>query len=206
VLLPVSVIQLTPGRAVGLDGRPLDIVTRTRRQERDPRDQLGLLCGSRLWSIAHVCIASAAISPCSTNREPASTTPTAKRLPVGFPPDRSPPNAPPECRSASAPFTTSTREPLQPPDDLNALERAEFVSTVLGSPPNHFQTSDVATLAAYARCVIAEKRAAGELDAAPVIDGKAGREASKTGEDKPEPIVSAFERLAMEAYRDDRRN
>lgn len=74
------------------------------------------------------------------------------------------------------------------------------------SPPNHFQTSDVATLAAYARCVIAEKRAAGELDAAPVIDGKAGREASKAGEDKPEPIVSAFERLAMEAYRDDGRN
>ncbi|MBR0778739.1 hypothetical protein JQ625_28260 [Bradyrhizobium diazoefficiens] len=66
----------------------------------------------------------------------------------------------------------STRELLKPTADLNERERAEFANVVLGSPPSHFLPADVATISAYARAVVAERRAAGELDAAPVIDGK----------------------------------
>ena len=80
----------------------------------------------------------------------------------------------PRQAAASAGFATngSTRQMIQPPADLNEFERAEFVSVVLGSPPNHFLPADIATISAYARAVIAEKIAAGELAVAPVIDGK----------------------------------
>lgn len=120
----------------------------------------------------------------------------------------------------------STRSQIVPPADLNALEKAEFVNVVLGSPPSHFLPADIATIAAYARAVVAERRAAGELDAAPVISSPtgdkpspwlpiwlgqlracttlarrlninpAGRVATKPAE--PEPPRSYYERLAME--------
>ncbi|UPK37887.1 hypothetical protein IVB18_11620 [Bradyrhizobium sp. 186] len=61
----------------------------------------------------------------------------------------------------------------------HGLQVAEFVAVVLGSPPNHFLPADIATLAAYARAVVAERRAAGELDAAPVVSTPTG--------DKPSP-------------------
>jgi hypothetical protein len=61
---------------------------------------------------------------------------------------------------------------LKPPPDLNELERAEFVSLILALPPDHFTAADLSTVAAYVRAVVAERRAAGELDAAPVIEGK----------------------------------
>ncbi|UGX93382.1 hypothetical protein G6321_00048605 [Bradyrhizobium barranii subsp. barranii] len=73
----------------------------------------------------------------------------------------------------------STRSQILPPADLNELEKAEFVNVVLGSPPSHFLPADIATIAAYARAVVAERRAAGELDAAPVVSSPTG--------DKPSP-------------------
>lgn len=66
----------------------------------------------------------------------------------------------------------STRELLKPPDDLDQLERAEFVSLVVGAPPSHFLPSDLPLLAAYAKAVVAERVAAGELAAAYVIEDK----------------------------------
>jgi hypothetical protein len=69
-------------------------------------------------------------------------------------------------------FSTPAQSRLQPPDDLNPLERQEFLDVVNGIPANHFQPCDTATLAQYARAVVAERRAAGELDAAPVVDNK----------------------------------
>lgn len=61
--------------------------------------------------------------------------------------------------------TPAPRSQILPPADLNELEKAEFVNVVLGSPPSHFLPADIATIAAYARAVVAERRAAGELDA-----------------------------------------
>jgi hypothetical protein len=66
----------------------------------------------------------------------------------------------------------STRATIQPPADLNALEKQEFIAVVMGSPPSHFLPADIATISQYARAVVAERRAAGELDRAPVIDDK----------------------------------
>lgn len=73
----------------------------------------------------------------------------------------------------------TTRAQIRPPADLNALEKAEFIAVVMGSPPNHFLPADIATIAAYARAVVAERRAAGELDRAPVVDSPNG--------DRPSP-------------------
>lgn len=135
----------------------------------------------------------------------------------------------PRQAAASRPFAVngSTRSLIVPPADLNELEKAEFVAVVLGSPANHFLPADIATIAAYARAVVSERRAAGELDAEPVIDGKpspwlpvwlgqlracttlarrlninpAGRVATKPSD---EPPISHYERLALEARRDER--
>ena len=121
----------------------------------------------------------------------------------------------------------STRESVWPPSDLNELEKAEFLAVVLGSPPNHFLPADVATISMYARAVVAEKIAAGELAAAPVIDGKpspwlplwlgavrtctttarrlninpAGRLPSKSAE--PHEPVSYYEQMRLLEDRDD---
>ena len=47
----------------------------------------------------------------------------------------------PRQAAASRAFAAngSTRQLLQPPGDLNELEKAEFVDVVLGSPASHFQ-------------------------------------------------------------------
>jgi hypothetical protein len=115
----------------------------------------------------------------------------------------------------------STRSLIRPPDDLNQLERAEFVNVVLGSPPNHFLPADIATISLHVRHVVGE-RAFGELQAAPIVDGKAspwlaimlaharvvtttarrlhinpaGRVPTKSPE--PDAPISYYERLAME--------
>ncbi|WP_441259612.1 hypothetical protein AB7008_23635 [Bradyrhizobium sp. 521_C7_N1_3] len=80
----------------------------------------------------------------------------------------------PRQAAAAATFAAnnSTRELLKPPDDLDQLERAEFVSLVVGAPASHFLPSDLPLLAAYAKAIVAERIAAGELAAAYVIDGK----------------------------------
>jgi len=92
----------------------------------------------------------------------------------------------PRQAAASAEFSAngSTRSQIVPPADLNALERAEFVAVVLGSPASHFLPADIATIAAYARAVVAERRAAGELDAAPVVSSPTG--------DRPSPWLSIW--------------
>jgi hypothetical protein len=121
----------------------------------------------------------------------------------------------------------STRALILPPADLNELERAEFLAVIAGSPPSHFLPADAAMIAIYAKAIVAEKIAAGELAAAPVVDGKpspwlpiwmssvrtvttvarrlninpAGRLPSKAPE-PPEP-TSYYSRLAME-HRDER--
>jgi hypothetical protein len=74
------------------------------------------------------------------------------------------------ARSFSA--NGSTRALIQPPPDLNKLERQEFTALVLGAPPNHFPPSDLPLLAAYAKAIVEERIAAGELAAAYVVDGK----------------------------------
>jgi hypothetical protein len=139
----------------------------------------------------------------------------------------------PRQAAASRAFAAngSTRQLLQPPGDLNELEKAEFVNVVLGSPASHFQPSDIAMISAYARAVVAERIAAGELAAAYVVSGPngdrpspwlaiwqaqiralttlarrlninpAGRVASKPAD---EPPVSYYERMALEAKPDDR--
>jgi hypothetical protein len=138
----------------------------------------------------------------------------------------------PRQAAAAAGFATGTngtRMLIQPPSDLNELEKAEFIAVVTGSPASHFLPADVATISAYARAVVAERIAAGELAAAPVVSsptgdkpspwlpvwmgalracttlsrrlniGPSGRLPTKSSE--PEPI-SGYERFAMEARRD----
>ena len=118
---------------------------------------------------------------------------------------------------------------LKPPPDLNALEKEVFLDIVLGAPPTHFLPSDLPLIAAYAKAIVQERIAAGELAAAYVVDGKpspwlpvwqasiravttlarmlalspGGRVPSKAPEAQ-EP-VSYYSRLALESKRDDAR-
>jgi hypothetical protein len=131
----------------------------------------------------------------------------------------------PRQAAAATGFATgtsgTTRMLLKPPDDLDQLERAEFVSLIVGAPPSHFLPSDVPLVACYAKAIVAERVAAGELAAAYVVDGKpspwlaiwqakiraattlarmlslspGGRVASKPAEAEP---VSYYSRLALE--------
>lgn len=144
------------------------------------------------------------------------------------------PSEMPRQASASAGFALngSTRATILPPADLNALEKAEFIAVVHGSPANHFLPADIATIAAYARAVVAERRAAGELDREPVVSsptgdkpspwlpiwlgqlracttlarrlniGPSGRLPTKSTE--PHEPTSYYSKLAMEANRDER--
>jgi hypothetical protein len=134
----------------------------------------------------------------------------------------------PRKSSTAAAFSTSTTARLQPPDDLNQLERQQFVNLVLGVRADHFVPADIPTISAYARAVIAERIADGELGACPVIDGKpspwlpiwmgrlsavlarrlrlnpAGSQPSKSAEGRQDPApTSYYERLALEGRRDD---
>jgi hypothetical protein len=87
----------------------------------------------------------------------------------------------PRQAAAAQGFTTngSTRGMILPPSDLNPLEKQEFIAVVTGSPPNHFLPADIATISAYARAVVAERIAAGELAATPVVSSPNG--------DRPSP-------------------
>src|SRR5689334_2452970 len=93
----------------------------------------------------------------------------------------------PRQAAASQPFAAngSTRELLKPPDDLDQLERAEFVSLVVGVPPSHFLPSDVPLISAYSKAIVAERIAAGELAAAPVVNSPTG--------DKPSPWLAIWQ-------------
>jgi hypothetical protein len=137
----------------------------------------------------------------------------------------------PRQASAAAGFatgTSGTRMLLKPPEDLDQLERTEFANLITGAPANHFLPSDVPLLAAYAKAIVAERVAAGELAAAYVIDDKpspwlpiwqakvralttlarmlslspGGRVASKPSDEAP---ISYYERMSLleEGRRDD---
>ena len=129
----------------------------------------------------------------------------------------------PRQAAAASGFAASTRAMLKPPGDLNALEKETFLDIVLGSPPSHFLPSDLPLLTAYARAVVQEKIAAGELARAYVVSDKpspwlpvwqasiravttlarmlalspGGRVPSKSAE--PQEPVSYYSRLALEA-------
>ena len=134
----------------------------------------------------------------------------------------------PRQAAAASGFAASTARPLlKPPPDLNALEKEAFLDIVLGAPPHHFMPSDLPLLAAYARAIVQEKIAAGELTRAYVVDDKpspwlpvwqasiravttlarmlalspGGRVPSKSSE--PHEPVSYYSRLALEAQHDD---
>jgi hypothetical protein len=127
-------------------------------------------------------------------------------------------------QAAAAGFATGTngtRMLLRPPEDLDQLERVEFANLIAGAPPSHFLPSDVPLLACYAKAIVAERVAAGELQAAYIVDDKpspwlpvwqakvravttlarmlslspGGRVASKPAEAAP---VSYYSRLALE--------
>jgi hypothetical protein len=81
----------------------------------------------------------------------------------------------PRQAAAAAGFATGTngtRMLLRPPEDLDQLERVEFANLITGAPANHFLPSDVPLLAAYAKAIVAERVASGELAAAYVVDDK----------------------------------
>ena len=79
----------------------------------------------------------------------------------------------PRQAAAAAGFAASTARPLlKPPPDLNALEKEAFLDIVLGAPPHHFMPSDLPLIAAYAKAIVQERIAAGELAVAYLVDGK----------------------------------
>ena len=47
-----------------------------------------------------------------------------------------------------------------------------FLDIVFGAPPHHFMPSDLPLVVAYARAIVSEKIAAGELARAYVVDAK----------------------------------
>jgi hypothetical protein len=134
---------------------------------------------------------------------------------------------PRQAAAAKSFAATSTRAMLKPPGDLNALEKEAFLDIVLGAPPNHFLPSDLPLIAAYAKAIVQERIAAGELAAAYVVDGKpspwlpvwqasiravttlarmlalspGGRVPTRSGEAQ-EP-TSYYSRLALEAKREE---
>ncbi len=80
--------------------------------------------------------------------------------------------------------TNGTRALLKPPEDLDRNERTEFVSLIAGAAPSHFLPSDVPLIAAYAKAIVAERRAASELDREPVVSSPTG--------DRPSPWLAVW--------------
>lgn len=72
----------------------------------------------------------------------------------------------------------STRAMLKPPDDLDQIERTVFADLIAGTRPDHFVASDIPLLACYSKAIVAERVAAGELAAAPVVSSPNGDRAS----------------------------
>jgi hypothetical protein len=74
----------------------------------------------------------------------------------------------PRQAAAAQPFSVNgtTRASLQPPEDLDQIERAVFADLVMGTRPGHFVPSDAALLACLAKNIVLERIAFGELRAA----------------------------------------
>jgi phage terminase small subunit len=139
----------------------------------------------------------------------------------------------PRKSSVAVPFSESTATRIAPPDDLVAgsPERSLFLDLVLSVRADHFQPSDAPLLAAYCRALALEQTASGELAAGGYITAE-GRpspwlpvlqHAARTistysrmlrlnpsarqmtpASDRERPVVSAFERIALEAQADGR--
>jgi hypothetical protein len=93
----------------------------------------------------------------------------------------------PRQAAAAAGFATGTngtRMLLRPPDDLDQIERVEFANLIAGSPASHFLPSDVPLIAAYAKAIVAERVASGELAAAYIVGGPNG--------DRPSPWLAVW--------------
>lgn len=93
----------------------------------------------------------------------------------------------PRQAAAAAGFAAngSTRTLLTPPADLDKIERIEFANLIIGAGPSHFMPSDIPLLAAYAKAVVAERVAAGELAAAYVVSSPNG--------DRPSPWLPIWQ-------------
>ena len=91
--------------------------------------------------------------------------------------------AKPPPPKAPAPTVRPARQSSRP-GDLNQLEKAEFIAVVDGLAAEPFLPADGALIAAYARAVVAERRAAGELDAAHVVSSPNG--------DRPSPWLPVW--------------
>src|SRR5258708_17636935 len=94
----------------------------------------------------------------------------------------------PRQAAAAAGFATGTngtRMLLRPPEDLDQLERVEFANLISGAPPSHFLPSDVPLIAAYAKAIVAERVASGELAAAYVVGSPTG--------DRPSPWLPIWQ-------------
>jgi hypothetical protein len=134
----------------------------------------------------------------------------------------------PRQAAAAAGFAKTTRPMLKPPPDLNELEREAFLDIVLGARrPRISLPSDLLLVACYAKAIVQERIASGDLAAAGyVVDGKpsawlsvwketqrsmttlarmlalspGGRVPSKSVDEEP---VSYYSRLALEQKRDE---
>jgi phage terminase small subunit len=67
-----------------------------------------------------------------------------------------------------AAFTPDLRR-LEPPTDLQGVERETFVHTVASLPASHFLPEDIPLLRAYCSTVALAKQAAAELQLCPVV-------------------------------------
>jgi hypothetical protein len=61
---------------------------------------------------------------------------------------------------------------LEPPGVLGEIEAAVFRQTVATMPFEHFSLEDVSLLSAYSQAAVLAQKAAAELAAHPVIDGR----------------------------------
>jgi len=128
---------------------------------------------------------------------------------------------------------TDARLLLKPPDDLDEIERREFAAIVLSAPRDGLTASDIPLIACYARAIVQERVAAGELKAAGHVsaDGKpspwlpvwiasqravttlsrmlnlnpAGRRQlpAERQREQAEAVTSYYSRMALEAKRDE---
>lgn len=63
----------------------------------------------------------------------------------------------------------ATNQRMQPPDDLDAAERAEWLSIVDSLPPDYFRPADVALLALFCMCNAFCKEAARQMKADGIV-------------------------------------
>jgi hypothetical protein len=61
---------------------------------------------------------------------------------------------------------------LEPPAELGEIEAATFRQTVASMPLEHFAPEDVSLLVAYSQAAVLAQKAAAELAAHPVVDGR----------------------------------